>query len=324
MKLPSRLLLALKFLLACGLLHIPPALARQPSQRKASPTQVKGTRVSLTPPEGFTEATRFSGFQQEETGASLMVTELPGPYTEVTTGFTAEGLTSRGMKLLSKKQVKVNGHKGLLLHVAQSASGVDFLKWLVVLGDASATLVVTATYREEDTKALGRPMQAAVLSTRWDRDAAPTAAPALFTLKETPGLKEAQRLQGAIIYTRDGTLPGKPGDEPFLIVAPSLGATAASEDVEAFSLARLKQTAAAEALTVESGAPLTVDGLTGHELVASAKDPATGRDFTLYQVMLVDAQGYYLLQGRVGGADRATYLGHFKTAARAFQRTPRP
>ncbi|MFP2928708.1 hypothetical protein ACLESO_26630 [Pyxidicoccus sp. 3LG] len=318
MNLSSGLALALLLLLTGWVFRPTPALARTP------PTQVKGTRVSLTPPEGFTEATRFNGFEQEATGASIMVTELPGAYAEATAGFSAEGFASRGMKLVSKKPAKVGGHKGLLFQVRQSASGVDFLKWLVVLGDASTTLIVTATYREEDAKALGRPLQAAVLSTHWDPKSQPTAAPALFTLKETPGLKEARRMQGAILYTPDGQLPGKPGGEPFLLVAPSLGATPASEDVEAFALARLKQSAAAGALTVESGAPLTVDGLKGHELLARVKDPATGSEFSIYQVMLVDAEGYYLLQGRVGGAHSATYVEHFKTAARTFQRAPRP
>jgi hypothetical protein len=94
------------------------------------------------------------------------------------------------------------------------------------------------------------------------------------------------------------------------------------EDVEAFSRVRLD--AAGRGLTIESSALLTVDGLKGHEVVAHGKDSATQRDFTLYHVLLLDEGRYFLLQGRVGGEDRATYLEHFKTAVRSFQRVSSP
>jgi hypothetical protein len=327
MDLPPRLPAAL-LLLAAGLaLHAPPALSRPPgaraSQQQAARVRVKGTRVSLVPPGGFTEATRFHGFQQEETSASIMVTEFPSTYAEVLEGFTVEALATRNMKPLSRKPVKVGGHAGQLLHLAQTAKDVAYLKWVLVLGDASATLVVTATWREQDTKALSRPLESAVRSTRWQRDASPTSAPVLFTLKALPGLKEAWRMQSTAIYTRDGKLPNGPAEAPLLIVSPSLGTTEV-EDVEAFNLARLRLAPGAADITVESSAPLTVDGMKGHEAVARAKHPATSKAVTLYQALLVNDGRYFLLQGRVGEADRATYLEHFKTVTRGLQRTPTP
>jgi hypothetical protein len=40
--------------------------------------RVSGTQVSLVPPQGFRAATRFSGFENVEAQASIMITELPG------------------------------------------------------------------------------------------------------------------------------------------------------------------------------------------------------------------------------------------------------
>lgn len=314
--------LLLSFLLAL----IPTvALAARPgakaARRKApEPVQVKGTRVSLSPPEGFTEAPRFQGFQQEATSASIMVTELPGPFEETVKGFTPESLASRDMKLLSRKLVKVGGHPGVLLHLTQTAGDVAWLKWVLVLGDPSATLLVAATWREQDSKTLSRSLESAVRSTRWEREAAPTPAPERFTLKALPGLKEAHRLQNTIMYTRDGTMPAGPVEGPLFIVAPSLGTASVGDDLEAFNLARLRATPDVSDLSVESSAALTVDGLKGHEAVARARHPATQKDFLLYQALLVEGDHYYVFQGRAGEADRAAYLEHFKAAVRGFQR----
>ena len=48
-----------------------------------TPKPVRGTRVVLTPPAGFVVADRFPGYLSQETGASLMVLELPAPFTEI-------------------------------------------------------------------------------------------------------------------------------------------------------------------------------------------------------------------------------------------------
>ncbi|MFP2906744.1 hypothetical protein ACLESD_17125 [Pyxidicoccus sp. 3LFB2] len=296
---------------------------RPAARRKAAPVQqVKGTRVSLAPPEGFIEGRSFSGFRQEETGASIMVTELPLAFETVSKGLTAEALSSQGMESLSRKPAKVGGHTGFLVQVRQASGDKVFLKWILVLGNDSDTLLLTAAWREQD-KALSRPLEQALRSARWTPDAAPGPGLELFTLKQTPGLKEAQRIQGVVMYTRDGQPPGRPpAMAPHLLVAPSMTPTRVDEDVEAFSRVRLE--GVAESLTLESSALLTVDGLKGHEVVARAKDANPPRDFTLYHLLLLDEGRYFLIQGRVGDEDRATYLEHFKTAARSFQRVPLP
>jgi hypothetical protein len=64
--------------------------------------KVPGTKCSLIPPSGFVAITNFSGFQSSETGASIMINELPAPYQQLVDGFTAEALKTHGMILISK------------------------------------------------------------------------------------------------------------------------------------------------------------------------------------------------------------------------------
>ena len=42
--------------------------------------KISGTKCSLIPPDGFIAATNFSGFQNAETGASIMINEMPANF----------------------------------------------------------------------------------------------------------------------------------------------------------------------------------------------------------------------------------------------------
>ncbi|MCY1017566.1 hypothetical protein [Pyxidicoccus sp. MSG2] len=322
----TRLFLVATLTLGPALALAAPPRASSSKPRAPALVQVKGTRVSLAPPEGFTETTRYNGFRQKATLASIRVKDYPlgSPDALDLTlkGFSAESLAAQGAKLLSREEVKVDGHAGVLFHVALSSDGVDFRRCILVLGATSATLVVHATWREQDSKALRKPLEAAVRSTRWNPDAEPSRGPDLFTLKKTPGLKEAQRIQSGLVYTRDGKPLGNPLTQPFLAIMPSMSTTGLGDDMSALALSHLEGLSGAKATTVESSTPLTVDGLKGHELVARAKDPATQQDVTLYLAVLMDEYRYFLIQGQLGEADRAEYLAHFKTIVRGFQRIP--
>ncbi|WP_164014433.1 hypothetical protein [Pyxidicoccus trucidator] len=305
------------------------ALAAAPSgaassKRKAPAlVQVKGTRVSLAIPEGFTETTRFTGFRQEATGATIRVKDYPLGGLEMTLrNLSEESLASQGMKLLSREEVKLDGQPGALLHIGHTSNGVDYRRWVLVLGNTSALLVIDAIWREQDSKALSSPLEDAMRSTRWNPDAKFSRGPDLFTLKETPGLKAvAKREQSIVMYTRDGKEPGKARTQPFLVIAPAPNRKAVGDDVSAFTLRELEGWGV-KAAGIESSAPLTVGGLKGHEVVARAKDLATQKDYTLYFAVLVDEERYFLIEGHVGDADREEYVEHFKTAVRGFQRVP--
>jgi hypothetical protein len=90
---PMRLLISL--LAACAFAL--PCLAAE---------RIPGTQVTLNPPEGFTPSAGFFGYANESTGASIMVTEIPGPYADINKGVTAEGLKKQGIELVSSEDVR--------------------------------------------------------------------------------------------------------------------------------------------------------------------------------------------------------------------------
>ena len=74
--------------------------------------RIAGTKVALEPPPGFTAETQFPGFRNVETGATIMVTEIPGPIDRLRAGLTKSGLAGRGMTLHESSETKLGGMRG--------------------------------------------------------------------------------------------------------------------------------------------------------------------------------------------------------------------
>ncbi|MBK6993756.1 MAG: hypothetical protein IPH31_02075 [Lewinellaceae bacterium] len=111
-------------------------------------TKVSGTKCLLIPPSGFVVATTFSGFQNAETGASIMINEIPAPYQSIEEGFTADALKARGMTLVSKQVIDFNGSKATSINVTQPANGITYVKQMLIFGDSLTTVLVNGIYPE--------------------------------------------------------------------------------------------------------------------------------------------------------------------------------
>src|SRR5215218_9058385 len=96
--------------------------------------KVPGTKCSLIPPAGFEPSSSFGGFQNAETGASIMINEIPAPYQEMVDGFTEEALKARGMTLTSKEPIDFNHSKATMIRLNQAANGITYLKQILIFG----------------------------------------------------------------------------------------------------------------------------------------------------------------------------------------------
>ena len=100
---------------------------------------VEGTKISLIPPAGFTKAVNFLGFQEEVSGASIMVLNIPGPFSETSKGITKENLLSTGVQMISDDHILLNGLPALLVQGKQSAYG-NIYTCLLYTSDAADEL----------------------------------------------------------------------------------------------------------------------------------------------------------------------------------------
>ena len=249
-----------------------------------------------------------------------MAVLIPGPLSEVTRGFTAETLISRGMTLDSKEEINIDGHTGMLVGATQDAYGISFGKWIVAFGDEQETRMVTATFRASEGSSTSRELKAIVLGTRVDDTPPPLPGADLrFTLVGSEKMKLTRGFGKMLIYSKDGVIPAKSPEDAFFIAVPSLSEVPIRDKRE-YAMRRLAEMPDMTIKSVSFNNKITIDGMDGYELIATAEDEKTGIPLTVYQVMLFNDGEYILVFGSVGARIEDEYLPEFKAMARSLTR----
>jgi len=282
---------------------------------------VPGTHVALVPPDGFTTATGYPGFQHVASGSSIVITELPGPYDQVVAGFTQEAFAAQGVEVHGRTEVTLEGRPALLIEARQQAQGITFGKWILATGTDELTALLNSNYPESETT-IGESLRAALLAASFDpaRPSDPAAALS-FTITPSPPLVFGGAFSNGAVYNTSGTIPSADPLEPTLAVAPSLGAAPVG-DAEAFARQRLEQTPLIKDIAIEATSPVTVAGLDGVEIVAAAKHEVGNDALVVYQVLLVTEEGYVLLSGQCRLAERDVCLGAFRSTTETYRQKP--
>ncbi|HKQ78819.1 MAG TPA: hypothetical protein VJ810_34290 [Blastocatellia bacterium] len=290
-------------------------------QAQQKPVKVPGTKVSIIPPSGLTPSEQFPGFGDEATMSSILITELPAPYTVFAKGFTEEALATKGMRLLTRKEISLDGRPGILMHLSQEAQGLAFLKWMVVTGNEKETALITATFLEEKKSRWNSEMEKSVLSVQWEGEAKIDPLAGLnFSYNDDQSLKFARRITNMVILTKDGAMPGKPTNDPFFIIGSSISG-AEIPDVKKFAEGRLMQIEQVSAAVIKNHSDVTLAGLPGSEIIAEAqwKDSPDAK-MMVYQVLLIDEKNYFIMQGFAPQEEREKYLAIFNRIAQSFRK----
>jgi hypothetical protein len=282
----------------------------------AKHVKIAGTKCSLVPPVGFVAATSFSGFQEAETGASIMITQLPAPYQSVVDGFTAEALKARGMELVSKQTIDFNNSKATLINLTQTSNGINYLKQILVFGIANETVLVNGIY-PESARSNEAKIKEALLSTVYDpaQDDDPAAAAAFSLDTRDTEFKIAKFMSGSLLYSTDGKIPT---ERATLIVGSSTGNVAAGQQKQ-YAEDRIKKLPRGEFSLIKEVKEITIDNLKGYEIVAEGKSKDDKPEL-VYQVMLFNDKGeYYIILGQAK-EDREKNLAAYRQIARTFKR----
>ena len=289
----------------------------------ALPARVPGTSVTLDPPPGFTPADRFPGFQRIDMSASIVVSELPGPAAQMQKGMTREALAFRGMSLIRSQTVKAGGQDALLIQVSQTSDGKEFLKWMLIAGDAKKTVMIVGTFPKAASE-LSQPVQRAILSASWSSmTKTPENEGLTFRVYPTTTLRRAGRVANMLVFTESGKMgPGDPA-QAVLVVGSSIS-DVSIENVEKFAKERAAKTSQVGPLRNIEGREVTTDGLPGYELVAEATDRKTGREVRMYQLILADQTTYYIAQGFVAASRGPGIVDQFRKVTGSFRRLRPP
>lgn len=279
-------------------------------------TLIAGTKYSLIPPDGFEAVTNFSGFQNKQTGASIMLAEIPGPIEKVSEGFAADQLKAKGMTLLSKEIIDFNKAKATYIKLSQPANGITYLKQILVFGDSKKTVLVNGIYPEA-VKEIEAEIKKSLLSTSFNamQTEAPLEAVSFKVNITGSDFKLAKFMGGSLLYSTDGKVPT---EKPVLVISPSI-AKVATENRKQYSIERLKKLPRGEFNVLKKTNPVQIDNLEGYEIVADGitKD---GKKQLVYQVMIFNGESdYYIIVG-TATENPENNLVNFREIAKTFQR----
>ena len=231
---------------------------------------------------------------------------------------TKAKLASRGMVLLDSEHVSSGIGPALLLSISQKAQGVEFRKTMLVGGNESDTVLLTATVPATLADELAASLRECLLTAQWQplQQVDPRAGVG-FSVAESSDLKIANAVLGsALLLTRGGVQSVASAADPFVVVARSTAAVEIS-DLAAFAKRRLNESNKLSGVKIHYESDLAVDGMPAYELVAFATAESTV-PVVLHQVVIFDGHHYFVIQGRVGTDEKDRYLDQFREIARSL------
>jgi len=279
---------------------------------------IKGTKISLIPPKGFTDGLNFLGLQQTESGSSIMILDIPGPYSETSVGITKENLLSKGVEVRKIENLTINELPALFVTGIQNAYGNIYTKIILVFGTDKETIMINGVY-PENLKMIGDEIKKSMLTVIYEADKKLNPFDALdytIDVSETK-LKFGKSMSNALIFSVDGQVPTASSDKTNLIVTKSFSQIS-TEDKKLFCINRLKQTPI-EIENIEYTNEITIDGVSGYEIYAKGKSKKSGEIENIYQVILFSDKLYYILFGTTNDETDKS-IEQIKKAVKTFKR----
>lgn len=289
---------------------------------------IPGSGISLIRPDGFEDATRYPGFRQPVTGASVVVLAQPFGFASACNGFSSERARASGLTVLGTRHGTVDGHPALLAEIRQEIGGHRLHKWTLVLGNDTKAVMLNASVPADHAPTLSAVLKDVLLAARWDPEARPDPFASLGFTLQVEGFQIAHRLGNMLLFTLDGKMEFRP-DGKMPPESPSRATFMAGRSVNEaaflsqswFARRRLRELSQYRDLKILAERELEIDDLEAVEILAEATDQKWGDRVFLYQVIVFEEDDNYdVLLGVAELREREKYEPMFRAAAASFRR----
>lgn len=110
--------------------------------------EIKGTTVSIIPPDGFVVSADFNGFINVNASATIIAMEIPTkPYVYLDEAIIKTDLESQGASIISREKVKTNNGDSALLYLLHfTASNYPLERVVLLTGDYNKSYFLMANY----------------------------------------------------------------------------------------------------------------------------------------------------------------------------------
>lgn len=280
--------------------------------------QVTGTKLSLIPPTSFEKAANFNGFQHSPTNSVIMVMDIPGPYSEVSSALTKENLLKQGVVADSIVPAQLGDLSGVLISGKQSAYGGEFYKYILVFGTEKETTMINGI-APNDNPEYKQLVFEALSSLVFESEKVIDPFEALGYTIDPNGnnISLAMISSLSLIYTPDGEVPSKSDDKTMLILTQSFSNILAANK-EQYALKRFQQTPLGID-KVDSSKEIEIDGLKGIEIFATGQNMDHNENTGAFQIMLFKDETYYLFIGSTDQPEPMKRLKDLKDIILSFR-----
>jgi hypothetical protein len=279
---------------------------------------IAGTKYSMIVPQGYKKSTNFTGFQNDKTGGSILLVEIPGPFDTVIKALSPETFRTERMEFISADTLMINGEYAILLKLKQTGNGIVYNKMVLVFGDKEKTVIVNSITPENSNESEPA-LKEALFSISFNKEQGDDpldAAPYIVNVEGT-GFKVVRYMAGTLFYSEDGKIPTKTAT---LMVGNSLGGASIS-DQKTYAEQRLKKLPRGEFLVIRDSKAVSIDNMDGQEIVAFGKSEEN-KPTLVYMTMLVNpGGGYFIILGN-SEEDFPAYEEKFRKIAVSFKRKP--
>ncbi|HEY4403231.1 MAG TPA: hypothetical protein VGN55_01165 [Xanthobacteraceae bacterium] len=254
-----------------------------------------GSRIGLVPPRGLHASASFPGFEDRDKAVAVLLGALPpDAYAELEKSDSAEGLKKLGATLEKRELLNLPTGKAVLVIGRQDKQHT----WMLVAAMPDLTAMVTLripdTAKDVYSDSVVRAMFAS-LAVRPEVPIEEQLGLLPFRLGELAGFKIGGVLPGRGVLLTDAA--GGTAIEPHIIIALMPGAAAEAADRDDIARQIFRSIPNLKDVRITGSESIRMSGQQGHEIMASAKDPATGAELSLVQWLRFGSGAYLHVVG---------------------------
>ncbi|HWE79552.1 MAG TPA: hypothetical protein VG270_13640 [Pseudolabrys sp.] len=241
----------------------------------AQPVFPPGLRIGLEPPPGMVVSKRFTGFEDPERKAAILILDLPAPaYNEVESSLFAK---QTGLENVTRRAFPFNDGIALLAAADMTQNGVSVHKWFFVATTvagpvpnltAFVTVEVPDTARSIYTDAVVEKLLKSITFRQPPIDEQLSLLP--YRVGERAGFHVRQVMPNGVVILSEKP-SGNPFGQAYVVVSISPGGPRQAEDRPLFAQDLLRS-APVRDLAITSGESMRINGAPGSELRATGKD----------------------------------------------------
>jgi hypothetical protein len=257
-----------------------------------------GSLIGIVPPPGLAPSTSFPGFEDRDKNVALVVGALPREaYAEFEKSDSVEGLKKLGATLEKRESLTLPTGKAVLVIGRQDKQSA----WMLVASTPDLTALLTLRMPDTAKDAYPDKVIRAAFASLAVRPAVPIEEQLgllPFRLNDLAGFSIRGVLAGrGVMLTDVASDAAGPAVAPHIFVALLPGGQAQPGDRDDIARQIFRSIPNLKDVRITASEPLRIGGQQGHQIMATARDPATGADLSLVQWLRFGGGAYLHLVG---------------------------